>query len=273
MKNIYPPGPNDFDQMSSGRLRENFLLEDLFAPGEARLVNTGLDRMIVGGIVPDREIALPSGGELHARFFHERRESGIINIGDAGEITVDREVFPLAQMECLYIGMGARDISFRNLGAGHAAFYFVSSPAHHPYPTVRATLDDAEAEEIGNAITSSRRTIHRCIHQNGIRSCQLVMGWTQLEAGSVWNTWPPHTHDRRSEIYLYTELGDNILMHFMGPPEQTRHLVVRDRQAVLSPPWSIHCGAGTAPYAFVWAMAGENQAYADMDPVDPERLR
>jgi 4-deoxy-L-threo-5-hexosulose-uronate ketol-isomerase len=273
MKNIYPPGPNEIDGMTSGQLRESFLVQDLFAPGEARLVNTGLDRIIVGGIAPDREIVLPSGAELHARFFHERRESGIINIGDPGEVTVDGNTFALARMQCVYVGMGAREISFRSGDTGQAAFYFVSSPAHHPYPTRRATIDDTEGSEIGNAITSSRRTIHRCIHQDGIRSCQLVMGWTHLKAGSVWNTWPPHTHDRRSEVYLYTELGDNVLMHFMGVPERTRHLVVRDRQAVLSPPWSIHCGAGTVPYAFIWAMAGENQAYADMDPVDPERLR
>jgi len=273
MKILYPPSPDAIQRMTTGELREQFLLEDLFAPGEIRLAHTGVDRMIAGGIVPDPEVQLPAYQELRARFFHERRESGVINIGDPGEVIVDSRSWRVGHMECVYIGMGAEQVTFRSDSGGQAAFYFLSCPAHKGYPTCHAGLDDAEVAEIGRASNASCRKIFRYIHQNGIPSCQLVMGFTSLRDGSVWNTWPPHTHDRRSEVYLYVDLGDNVVMHFMGEPESSRHLVVRDRQAVISPPWSIHCGAGTGPYRFIWGMAGENQSFEDMDGANLETFR
>ncbi len=253
--------------MTTGELREQFLLEDLFAPGEIRLVSTALDRLIVGGIVPEGEIELTASSELRAPFFHHRRESGVINIGDPGEVIVDGERLQVNSMECVYIGRGAEHVSFRNCNGGTASFYLLSCPAHRKYPTTRAGIHDAEVAEIGSAKHSSCRKIFRYIHENGIQSCQLVMGFTVLSPGSVWNTWPPHTHERRSEIYLYCDLGENVVMHFMGQAEESRHLVVRDRQAVISPSWSMHCGSGTGPYRFIWGMAGENQSFEDMDAI------
>jgi 4-deoxy-L-threo-5-hexosulose-uronate ketol-isomerase len=259
--------------MTTGELREQFLLSDLFAPGEIRLIHTGLDRLIAGGIMPEPEIPLDSTDELRARFFHERRESGAINIGDPGEVIVDGQHLQVNRMECVYIGRGAEKVTFRSCHGGRSVFYLLSCPAHRRYPAQRAGINAAEVSAIGAAANSSCRKIHRYIHQNGIESCQLVMGFTELGSGSVWNTWPPHTHERRSEIYLYLDLGENVVMHFLGEPENSRHLVVRDRQAVLSPPWSIHCGAGTGAYKFIWGMAGENQSFEDMDAADPRKLK
>ena len=259
--------------MTTRDLREQFLLEGLFVPGEIRLVHTDLDRLIVGGIMPESEIELTASSELRAQFFHQRRESGVINIGDPGEVLVDGERLQVNHMECVYIGMGAERVSFRSCSGGRAVFYLLSCPAHRQYPTARAGLDDAEVAEIGDAKNASRRKIFRYIHENGIESCQLVMGFTALSPGSVWNTFPPHTHERRSEIYLYFDLGENVVMHFMGEAVESRHLVVRDRQAVLSPPWSMHCGAGTASYRFIWGMAGENQSFEDMDAIETSLLR
>jgi 4-deoxy-L-threo-5-hexosulose-uronate ketol-isomerase len=259
--------------MTTSELREHFLLRDLFVPGEIRLVHSGLDRMIAGGIMPESEIQLDSCDELRARFFHERRESGVINIGDPGEVIVDGEHLQVNRMECVYIGRGAERVSFRSCPGGTSAYYLLSCPAHRRYPTQRAAVEDAEVSEVGSAQNASCRRIHRYIHENGIESCQLVMGFTRLSPGSVWNTWPPHTHERRSEIYLYVDLGENLVMHFMGDRENSRHLVVRNRQAVLSPPWSMHSGAGTASYSFIWGMAGENQSFEDMDAVNTQTLK
>ena len=259
--------------MSTQELREHFLLGDLFAPGEIRLVHTGLDRMIAGGIMPDAALPLDPPPDLRARFFHERRESGVMNIGDPGEVIVDGRHFSVGPLECVYIGRGAENILFRSLHGGQAAFYLLSCPAHRTYPVQRVGIAEAEVVQIGNAANASCRKVHRYIHQNGVESCQLVMGFTVLAPGSVWNTWPPHTHNRRSEIYLYLDLGDNLVLHLLGEPEQSRHLVVRDREAVLSPPWSMHCGAGTAAYKFIWGMAGENQQYDDMDAADPDLIK
>jgi len=273
MKKRYPPLPSGIQRMTTDELREQFLVDDLFAPGEIRLVHTGLERMIAGGVMPDGELHLKADDDLRATSFHERRESGVINIGEPGVVIVDGEQFKLNGMECLYIGMGAKDVSFRSASNTGAVFYLLSCPAHRKYPTQRLSVQQAEVSQIGKRENASCRKIHRYIHENGIQSCQLVMGFTVLAPGNVWNTWPPHTHDRRSEVYLYTGLGDNFVMHLMGEPENSRHLVVRDRQAVLSPPWSMHCGAGTGSYCFIWGMAGENQSFEDMDPADLERLK
>ena len=271
MKTLYPPRPVDIRQMTTDQLRQQFLLQDLFAPGEIRLVHSGLDRMIVGGAMPHSELHLAASSDLRAKFFHERRETGVINIGEPGAVVVDGQHLHLNRMECVYIGMGAEQVSFRSPGGG-SIFYLLSCPAHRKYPTRRAGVSEAEAAQIGKAENASCRKIYRYIHQNGIESCQLVMGFTVLSPGSVWNTWPPHTHERRSEVYLYTELGDNVVVHLMGEPEHSRHLVVRDRQAVLSPPWSMHCGAGTGSYRFIWGMAGENQSFEDMDAANLAKL-
>jgi 4-deoxy-L-threo-5-hexosulose-uronate ketol-isomerase len=273
MKLLYTPHPADVQRMTTHDLREQFLLSELFVPGEIRLVHSGLDRLIVGGIMPGTEIPLTSCDELRARFFHERRESGIINIGDPGAVVVDGQELPVDRMECVYIGQGAESVSFRSCAGGRSAFYLLSCPAHRSYPTRKAGLEDAEVSQVGAAGNASCRRIHRYIHQHGIESCQLVMGFTGLSPGSVWNTWPPHTHERRAEIYLYLDLGRNLVMHFMGEPENSRHLVVRDREAVLSPPWSIHCGAGTGSYSFIWGMAGENQSFEDMDATNLQTLK
>ena len=259
--------------MSTEELRRHFLMKDLFAPGELRLEQTGLDRLIAGGAMPEPCLELGAPEALRARFFHERRESGLINIGDAGIVVVDDVEFRVGSLECLYIGMGARAVSFRSVGNGQAVFYLLTCPAHRAYPTRRAGRQDAQVAAVGNGEGASARRIFRYIHEEGIESCQLAMGYTELDSGSVWNTWPPHTHARRSEVYLYFGLGEDALMHFLGKPGETRHLAVRDREAVLSPPWSIHCGVGTGPYRFVWGMAGENKTFEDMDGVGVGELR
>jgi 4-deoxy-L-threo-5-hexosulose-uronate ketol-isomerase len=254
--------------MTTAEVRQNFLISGLFHPGRIQMVYTDLDRMIIGGIMPGPEVSLPAYPELRSAYFTERREVGIINLGDAGEIAIGSLVFPLEHLECLYISQGERDIVFRNSPGGQAAFYLLSAPAHRNFQTTRATLADASVQELGTAERASKRKLVQYIHEGGIESCQLVMGYTKLEPGSVWNTWPPHTHLRRSEVYLYFELGVQTVMHFLGEPEASRHVVVRDREAVLSPSWSIHTGVGTGAYSFVWGMAGENRSFADMDPVE-----
>jgi 4-deoxy-L-threo-5-hexosulose-uronate ketol-isomerase len=231
--------------------------------------------MIVGAAVPTAApLSLPSDKELGTSFFLERREIGILNVGSSpGTVRVGATAYTLATLDCLYIGLGEKDVSFENGPAGQAQFYFVSTPAHTKHPTTLARRADVSAAPIGDATKANRRTILKYIHPDGIKSCQLVLGFTEFEPGSIWNTMPPHTHSRRTEIYLYFDLGENIAMHFMGEPHATRHLVVRDREAVLSPAWSVHCGVGTGAYRFVWAMGGDNQVFADMDPAPIATLR
>lgn len=272
MRRTRSPDPSTLARMTPAEVRSSLLLQDLFISGQVEMVYTDLDRLIVGGIVPNSELALPAYSELGAGYFTEHREVGIINIGDAGEVQVGGRIYPLAPLDCLYIGTGEPDVLFRNTAGGQAAFYLLSAPAHRTFPTCAATLADAQIQEIGSTANASRRKLVRYIHEDGIQSCQLVMGYTSLEPGSVWNTWPPHTHLRRSEIYLYFNLGENHVIHLAGDPMATRHLIVRNRECVLSPPWSVHTGAGTAAYSFVWGMAGENRTFADMDPVALDRL-
>ena len=254
--------------MTTLELRRQFLLDGLFETGRIHLIATSLDRVIAGGIVPTRELQLQAEPELRADYFNQRRETGVINIGAPGEIVVDGLKYTVGERECLYIGMGARDILFRNGPSGAAAFYLLSCPAHREFPTRLVTRSDASIAEIGDARNASKRRIVRYIHEGGVQSCQLVMGYTELTEGSVWNSWPAHTHQRRSEVYLYFDLNGGLVTHFLGEPTRTRHVVVRDRQAVLSPPWSIHCGVGTRTYRFIWGMAGENRTFEDMDPID-----
>lgn len=267
------PGPRETATLGSAALREAFLVDGLFAAGELRCLLTDLDRLVVGACQPTASTPLPPIPELRSAYFNERRELGIVNLGDSGHVVADGQRFSLASHDFLYIGAGTRDITFEPCGASQPKFYFLSAPAHVALPTKRIARDEALEEQIGEAATASRRTLRKYIAPGLVESCQLVMGLTELELGSVWNTMPPHTHSRRSEIYLYFGLEDGAVLHLMGEPHQTRHLLLSDYQAALSPAWSIHCGAGTRPYSFVWGMAGENQDFNDMDLLKPSELR
>ena len=274
MKLHYLPSPAETNRLGTDQLRENYLVEGLFQPGQMIAHYTELDRMIVGTAVPAKTpLALPVYKETGTSFFLERREMGILNIGAPGVVRVGAVTYTLATLDCLYVGMGEKDIVFENGPQGQAQFYFISTPAHAKYPTTLATRAQAEVEELGDPKLANRRRICRYIHVKGIKSCQLVMGFTEFEAGSVWNTMPPHTHGRRTEIYLYFDLGGQIVVHLMGEPKATRHLIVHDREVVLSPAWSIHAGVGTGNYRFCWAMGGENQVFHDMDAAPLAELR
>jgi 4-deoxy-L-threo-5-hexosulose-uronate ketol-isomerase len=261
--------------MNTAELRKNFLVEQLMQPGKLTLVYSHYDRMIIAGAVPDSStIELSNPESLRAEFFLERREMGVINTGGAGEIEVDGKTFSLAKMDCLYIGQGSRKVIFRSKGAEAAMFYILSAPAHKEYPTTLMKKEEASPLKMGAVETANQRTIYKYIHKDGIQSCQLVMGLTSLENGSVWNTMPSHTHDRRMEAYFYFDVpAGHAVVHFMGEPTETRHLMVHNNQAVISPPWSIHSGAGTSNYSFIWGMAGENKDYTDMDAVKITGLR
>lgn len=275
MDNRYACHPSDFKSYDTQRLRDEFLLERLMNKGKASFVYTHYDRFIVGGIVPDSPITLDTYSELKADYYLERREIGIINIGAAGSIEVNGETFELGNKECLYIGKGVENVVFKsNDSSNPSKFYTCSAPAHATYPTTKYTLDDAEPMTVGSTEACNERTIYKFIHQKGIQSCQLVMGMTMFSAGSIWNTMPAHVHDRRMEAYVYFDMEpDSRVMHFMGQPQESRHLVVKNEQAIISPPWSMHFGAGTSSYSFIWAMAGENLDYTDMDQVSMEELK
>lgn len=275
MRILNSPGPVDYQRLNTEELRGAFLVESLFTANKLELVYSDADRAIIGSAVPvDSEIALAADAELRAAYFCERRELGILNIGGDGAVNVDGAHYAMANLDCLYVGRGSREISFSSRSAGtQAAFYLISYPAHAAYPTTHAGKKDATPVELGSAEDANRRTIFKYIHMGGIKSCQLVMGFTKLHEGAVWNTMPPHTHRRRSEVYMYFDLGPKRVMHFMGKPQETRHLVVADRQAIVSPSWSVHCGCGTGAYTFCWAMGGENQAFEDMDAAPVEGLR
>jgi 4-deoxy-L-threo-5-hexosulose-uronate ketol-isomerase len=262
--------------MSTSELRESFLVDGLFAPDAVILAYTNVDRAVLGGAVPiSRRLVLEPPDLLRAASFTERRELGVLNLGGTGTITVDGYPQAMAPRDALYIGRGRHQIEFASAdGAAPARFYLVSYPAHEAHPMQHAGFASAEAEKLGSARDANRRTIYKYIHGNGIRSCQLVMGFTLLEEGSVWNTMPSHTHLRRSEVYLYFGINpDACVLHLFGPPDSTRAIFVHNEQAVLSPPWSIHSGVGTRAYGFVWAMGGENQEFADMDAIAVSDLR
>ena len=270
----YFPTPEATNTLSTDELRARFLLRGLFVPGELTAHYTDLDRMIDGAAVPvTNPLTLPVAKETGTAFFLERREIGILNLGAGGTVHVAGARHELGHLDCLYIGLGERDVAFENGSSGQAQFLFISTPAHAKHPTAIVRRADVRTDPIGDPAKANRRRINKLIHPDGVTSCQLVMGFTEFEPGSIWNTMPPHTHSRRTEIYLYFDLGDNVVFHVMGRPEATRHLVVRDREAVLSPAWSIHCGAGTGAYRFVWAMGGDNQAFADMDAVPIAELK
>ncbi len=265
-----------YSRMTTEELRETFLLEDLFRPGQVQTVYVDLDRTVIGSAVPlDQPLALENYDELKAAYFTERRELGVFNIGGKGKVQVGSQHYKLEALDCLYIGRGNEHVSFASDDAKcPAEFYLLSYLAHSIYPNQLSKASALERTELGSPETSNRRTIRKHIHLKGTRSCQLVMGFTELSVGSVWNTMPAHTHMRRSEVYFYFNLPpDGRVVHLMGPPDETRHLIVADRQVVISPGWSIHAGAGTSSYTFCWGMGGENQAYDDMDPVKIADLR
>jgi len=264
-------------KFDTAELRKHFLIDNLFVPGQLSYTYTMHDRMIVMGVSPtEKPLTLPALEEhTKASFFLERRELGIINIGGSGSVSVDGVDFPLQKLECLYIGKGAQEVTFRSDDASNPAeFYTNSLPAHATYPTQKASLEDANKVELGSKDNCNERVIYQYIHEDGIHSCQLVMGFTELKTGSIWNTFPPHTHYRRMEVYCYFDFAeDQMVMHFMGDPEETRHVVMRNKEAVISPEWSIHSGAGTSAYSFIWGMGGENKAFTDMDAADLTKLK
>jgi 4-deoxy-L-threo-5-hexosulose-uronate ketol-isomerase len=268
--------PVRYAHLSTQELRSNFLLDELFAPGEIHLAYCDADRAVIGGISPlAQPLALGTDDALRSAYFAERRELGLLNIGGAGTITVDGTRYEMSNLDCLYIGRGSRDIRFESSSpANPAQFYLLSYPAHAAFPTTLAKRSEAEALHLGTEATCNKRSLYKYIHAAGIKSCQLVLGFTQMEPGSAWNTMPPHTHLRRSEVYLYFNLAPEArVFHLMGEPIETRHLVVADKQAVMSPSWSIHSGVGTTHYAFCWGMGGENQAFDDMDQLAIAQLK
>lgn len=268
--------PRDVKTYDTTRLREEFLIDDLFHPDEVKMVYSHIDRIITGSAVPvTKVLTLDAGEELRAEYFLQRRELGIINIGGAGVVTVDGTRYELRHKDGIYIGMGARVIELSSVDPSDPAkFYFNSAPAHMTYPTVLIRPEDCIKVELGTMEESNHRTICKYILPGQVESCQLEMGMTSLKPGSVWNTMPCHTHDRRMEVYLYFDLPeDAIVMHYMGEPTETRHIVMRNEQAVISPSWSIHSASATRAYTFIWGMVGENQDFDDMDAVQMKDIR
>lgn len=278
--------PKDFKHYTTERLREEFLVQGLFVPGKTKLVYSHIDRIITGGVMPLTPIKLTAGEELRAKYFCDRRELGVINIGGKGVITVDGKDYTLESKDGIYIGMGSKEITFASLDQSNPAkFYLNSAPAHFTYPTVlikregeakedTIIIQDVNKVELGTLEESNHRVINKYILPGQVESCQLEMGMTELKPGSVWNTMPCHTHDRRMEVYLYFNMPENaVVMHYMGEPSETRHLVMRNEEAVISPSWSIHSGSGSQAYTFIWGMVGENQDFNDMDHVKMNDLR
>ena len=276
MRTLFVSDPIRYPRMTTEELRESFHIGDLSRFGEIHLTYVDLDRAVVGVASPsDQPIALESSPELRAEYFTERRELGALNIGGDGIVHVGNSTYSLANLDLIYIGRGNPEIRFESrLKQSPAVFYLLSYPAHTTYPTTLVKKESAQPTDIGSTAQCNRRTIYKYIHAAGAQSCQLVMGVTHLQEGSNWNTMPAHTHMRRSETYFYFDLAEGArIFHMMGPAAQTRHIVVADREAVVSPGWSIHAGVGTQAYKFCWGMGGENQDYADMDPVTLADLR
>lgn len=273
----YSPDREGFKRFTTEELRKSFLIDNLFVKNQIPMVYSDIDRSITGSAVPvGKSLKLTaSKKEMAAKYFAERREIGIINIGGKGSITIDKKNYTMNNIDALYVGRGVKNISFKSASSKNPAmFYFVSYPAHVSYPTKQVKLKDAESVHLGSVADSNKRTIHKYILPGKVETCQLVMGLTILEEGSVWNTMPAHTHQRRSEVYMYFNLRkDSIVVHMLGEAEETRHLIIRDKQAVLSTSWSMHAGAGTQNYSFIWAMGGENQAFDDMDGIPMGKLK
>jgi len=275
MNTHYAIHPADFRKLGTQQLREAFLLSPIFIDNTITHHYTHYDRLIVGGVKPvSQSVALETIDALKAEFFLQRREIGIINTGASARVTADGVDYILEPKEALYVGKGVREVVFHAATHGQAMFYYNSAPAHAVYPVRKVSLEQTESVEVGSLASSNQRTIRKLLVNSVLPTCQLQMGLTELMPGSVWNTMPPHTHDRRMEAYFYFDIGENgRVCHFLGQPDETRHIWVNDNEAVLSPPWSIHCGAGTSNYAFIWGMAGENIDYSDMDSLKVEDLK
>ncbi|MBU2699252.1 4-deoxy-L-threo-5-hexosulose-uronate ketol-isomerase [Sporomusaceae bacterium BoRhaA] len=265
----HPVHPEDAKRYTTEELRNRFLIQGLFQPNKVTMVYSHVDRMIAGGIIPVKETELKVEEGMGVDYFLERRELGVINIGNAGKVIVDGKEYALNSTDGLYVGKGAKKIVFCSVDASKPAkFYLNSAPAHMTYPTVKIERKDITPRHLGSIESSNDRNIYQYIVPGGVASCQLVMGMTALEPGNMWNSMPCHTHERRAEIYLYFNLPeDSIVFHYMGEPTETRHIVMKNEEAVISPSWSIHSGVGTHNYTFIWGMAGENQTFDDMDAV------
>jgi hypothetical protein len=276
----YSVNQRDFKRYTTEEVRGEFLIENLYKKDEVVAVYSHVDRMVTLGCMPVNEaVSISKGIDVWANFgtdyFLERREIGIFNIGGAGKIKADGEVFEMGYKDCLYITKGTKDVIFESNSPGAPAkFYMVSAPAHTSYKTTFIPIEKAAKKPLGSMETSNKRVINQFIHPDVLQTCQLSMGMTVLEPGSVWNTMPAHTHERRMEIYMYFEVPENqVVFHMMGEGQETRHIVMQNEQAVISPSWSIHSGAGTSNYTFIWAMGGENQAFDDMDNIATTDLR
>lgn len=275
MRVLYTTDRERYKRMTTEELRESYLLEDLFTEGQINLVYNEVERAIAGGAVPlKKPVELEAGKELASEYFCQRRELGILNIGGKGSVEVDSTLYAMENLDCLYVGKGSKRIIFSSDDAKNPAkFYLLSYPAHQQYPTTHASKESATPLNLGSMEESNKRTIFKYIYPDGIKSCQLVMGFTVLEAGSVWNTMPAHTHERRTEVYAYFNLPENgFVFHLMGMGNETRHIAVREAQAVVSPMWSIHSGIGTGAYSFCWGMGGENQDFNDMDHIEMDEI-
>ena len=272
----YSPDPVRFCRMTTQEVRDNFLIDSLFTSDEIMMVYSDVDRAITGSAVPVKgELSLTSADELRADYFCQRRELGILNIGEEGIVTIDGAEYEMSNLDCLYAGKGCKEITFSSNDPSRSAkYYLLSYPAHAEYPVVHIQRSQSTPAKLCSVEESNKRTIYKCIHPDNAKSCQLVMGYTVLEPGCVWNTMPAHTHERRMEVYMYFDVADGArVFHFMGKPQETRHISVANQQAVISPSWSIHSGVGTAAYTFCWGMGGENQAFDDMDHLQIEDLK
>ncbi len=271
----YAIHPEDFKKYDTNAIRQAFLIDNIFQDNQLTHTYTHYDRLIVGGVKPvSTAVTLLPFDELKADYFLERREIGIINVGDAATILVDQQEYLLENKDALYIGKGVREVIFQPGKKGTPLFYYNSAPAHATYPTRKVALAEADTVVLGSLETANNRTIRKLIVNSVLPTCHLQMGLTELKPGSIWNTMPPHTHDRRMEAYFYFDLPvGQTVCHFLGQPQETRHIWMQNNEAVLSPPWSIHAGAGTSNYCFIWGMAGENLDYSDMDGVAPTELR
>lgn len=272
----FQSSPKEVKGMNTEELRSNFLVSPLMKEDELSLVYSHYDRVVIGGVKPiSKKVPLHNEAELRAEFFLERRELGIINVGGAGSVEADGVSYDLDKLDALYLGKGTKSVNFSSKSKDAPAFfYLMSAPAHQTYPNRKMSKEEATPLKLGEVATSNKRTLYKYIHLDGIRSCQLVMGLTVLDDGCVWNSVPTHTHTRRTEVYFYFDLPEqHRVFHLMGEPTQTRHIVMANHEAVISPPWSIHCGSGTANYGFIWAMAGENQAFTDMDLLNIADMR
>jgi 4-deoxy-L-threo-5-hexosulose-uronate ketol-isomerase len=276
MKTIHQVHPQDFIHYTTQQIREKFLLPGLVIPGKIEFVYTHYDRMMVGAANPTRSpLKLETYDELKSDFFLSRRELGVVSIGGKGTVSVDGERFEMEKLDCLYIGKGKKDVQFSSAAdQDPAKFILFSCPAHMEYPTRLMKPAEASPAELGSLDNNNHRVINKYIHADGLKSCQLVLGVTSFKKGSIWNTMPPHTHDRRMEAYFYFDLAEGQrIVHFMGEPHETRHLFLNNEEGIVSPSWSIHSGVATGNYSFIWAMAGENMVFTDMDAVNIRQLQ